>query len=334
MYVYYAKFNINSDLKKIKKDSKKLEDILKDLANKINIHSRDYKYIYKYEYSIEQDEVDEYGNVIKKKIVEEEVYRFINTDLIEESHGEVIIGELIREKPDAINVYNDETHEIEETGISKRVFGTYFVFDLQSEVIAFTERRGLGRKQFINAFEKLSFEMLGDKAVKIYLKQDPGSFEKKVKSLTRVNEINVEIISPNFVDKELDEMEAEAKRLGEEMDEQNVTKMQYNIEASNENKKGVDLNGNLAKEILGKFSIMSMLGYAKSKVTGMIGSSNKIINSEKDAPYVTMINHKDREDNTEFKQHVLRGITQEAARKTIESERKKGENIESDDLDE
>lgn len=334
MIVYYAKFNINSNVEEIKKDNKKLESILEDLGHQIDVNSKKYEYIHVNEYYIKLEEVDEEGNEIKRKISEKEVYRFINTKKLEEKHGDVIVGELMREKPDSIDIYDKKTHKIKSSGINERVFSTLFIFDLRSETIAFTERKGIGRKQFINAFEELSKDILKGKAIKVYLKQDPRSFVDKVQELTRVNEIDVEVISPNFVDEELDELEKEAKRIGEEMDEQNITKMQHNLETSVENDEGIDLKGKFAKDVLEKYSVMSILGYAKSKISGFIGKEAKIIKSEEDAPFMTNINYNERDNQTSFKEHVLRGIKQEAGRRAVMNEINKEQKQNKDELNE
>lgn len=328
--VYYAKFNINSNLEELKKDKGNLEELLSTFANEIDTKHNVYKFIQENEYTISQDEVDEDGNEVKKKVTEIETYRFIKIKRLKEKHGNIIMGELMREKPDSIKIYNNDTHDIESTGINARAYSTSFLFDLKSETIAFTERLGIGRNQFIKAFEELSKAILKDQAVKVILKQNARNFVEQVKELSRVNQIDIEIISPNFVDKELSEIEEEAKKIGEEMDEQNITKMQYYLETSAENDKGIDIEGKYAQETLHKYSIMSVLGYAKAVITGFVGKSPKTIKSEKDAPLVTTISYEDRENEINFKEHVLNAIEREAIKRTIKKQNAnkniKGEN--------
>ncbi|ANU16308.1 hypothetical protein BBI11_04215 [Planococcus maritimus] len=321
MFVYYAKFNINSNVEELKKDKSKLENILGELAHELDTKPQEYVFENEISYYVNQDEFDENGNEIKKKILEIDTYRFINTKRLKEDHGDIIIGDLMREKPDTIKIYNNKTQKIETSGISRRVFSTTFIFDLRSEIIAFTERQGMGKNQFIKAFEELTKTILEDKAIKIILKQNSENFEERVRELTRVNQINVEIISPNFVDKELDEIEKEAKEIGEKMDEQNITKMEYYIETSEENNKGIDLEGEYAKEVLHKFSVMGFLGYSKAVITGFIGKHAKTVKSEKDTPLVTSISYEDRENTEYFKDHVLNAITGEAIKQTVKNQK-------------
>lgn len=315
--VYYAKFNINSDLKKVKEENL-IIDLLLELAYEMEARSNIYKYIYEYDYTIQEDRD---GEEVETVITVQETYRFLDIKISGTGPLSVITGSLMREKPDKINIYNSEEHKITASGINKRAFSTQFIFDLSSETIVFTERNGLGRKQFIRAFEALAEEILTDYNIKIYLKEDPRGFAKKVKELTRVDEINIEIISPNFVDDDLDSLEKEAKKIGKKMDDQNITKMTYYLETSPKNKEGIDLKGSYAKEAFRNYSIMSTLGYSKGVVKGKIGNQTKNIRSQENAPFTTEIDQKERDNLTIFEQHAKSTISREATQRAVEAEK-------------
>lgn len=310
--VYYAKFNVNSDLIDLKEKGK-LQEVLNKFVKDLKQNYKNFNYKKEIQYKEEDPKSGE--EVIKTYT---DIYHVSQLEEVIENEQVFLLGYVVRENPRKIEVFDKGKDEVKNANINQIAHKTAFVFHLPTETIAFTERQSLGRNQIMEALEQIFEQALEEYSVAIYLKEDTRLFIDRLKELKKIEYFEVELVSPNFCEDEMDALREEAREIGNKMDKEGITKKVTSLESKNKEGSGIKTDGEIFKDNLREYEVMSSLGYAKSQVKGKVNSQEVSWTSEEMAPITTEISAEERDNWTDFIKHVFSKVRSLAVQKTLE----------------
>jgi len=310
--VYYAKFNINSDLKDLKEKGK-LEEVLRQFLKNLQKKYKDFNYEKEIQYKEEDPKSGE--KVIRTYT---DIYHVSQLEEVIKNEQVFLRGNIVREHPKKIEKFDKEKDALIDTGIEKVAFEAPFVFHLPTETIAFTERQSFGKNQIIEALENIFEQVLDEYSIAIYLREDTRLFVDRLKELEKIEYFEVELVSPNFCEEEMDALKEEAREIGKKMDEEGITKKVTSLESKNKESNGIKKDGKIFKGNLREYEVMSSLGYAKSQVKGEVNNQEVSWTSEEMAPITTEISPEERDSWADFIKHVFSKVRNLAVQNTLE----------------
>ncbi len=269
--VYFAKFNINSEIYDVYSGKKEL----KSLLNKI------------------------YVGLNEDIELSESTGTFKFTSLNKENNL-VVNGRLVFYGPGTHTSYDPEKGDIEEYLDEHKARYIVFSFDIENEIVGFVPQFGFGHNQFLKRFGALVEGCADIGEVQLYLESDIESFEERIKHLKRVSEINVELIPPN---NDREDFKALFGSEAEELEETGATKFFFKLTASS--KKKIKTTSAYVKRLIKGVG----LGYGKMTVYGENTSHDKVtIKSMDDTPYLRPIADSEKTSIPEVAEKTRAGI--------------------------
>lgn len=273
--MYFSKFNVNSNIDEVYKKEITISEILKDV-----FHTMDEKQelIEKDYYTIQDEKGD------RHRIEEKTKYKFFN--LHKDQDKMIIGGRLLKLKDDKVEKLTGT--EIEELIIKDRVISITFLFDLKTELIAFTVRKGFGYNQFNEHFQNLINSYFEERHFEIFLENNIDFMKEEVKKFQWIGKVEATIIPPNSNDdaiKELLDIEVKACL------EDGIGKKITNLFALDKVSKGVKKTSAMFK----RFMFASANGYGNLILKGTNSDGDMIeFNSKENVPYTKIISDDDK----------------------------------------
>ncbi|MFF2857796.1 hypothetical protein [Peribacillus sp. NPDC058002] len=310
-FLYYAKVNVNSNIHEIHQKQGSIEEIMDRIYDQLNDEV---------EYSIEETKqfIDDSGE--EQSITKTEKYNFSKLDKVKDINKFYITGKLVRRFPFKGEEFDEETRESETVIYNNNSVSTYFLFDLQSEIVVFFERNKLGYNQFIEGFQGLLDQHIPDIGFEVFLAKDKFSVRERIKMFRKVHKITSTIIPPNANEEALEDL---YDRKSEEMAEGNITRQTGIFESHRRNKKGIDINSKEVSNVINISEAFISKGYGKLKVEGENSEGVEIhYDSDADSPIQTRITEKQKNNRDTFVEMSLKGITAILGKQTVDKIKK------------
>lgn len=309
-FLYYAKVNVNSNIHEIHQKRGNIDsigEIMNRIYDKINDDV---------EYTIEETNefIDDSGE--EQSITKTETYNFSNLDKVKDTNKYYISGKLVRRFPYKAEEFDEETRETETVIYKNNSVSTYFLFDLQSELVVFYERNKLGYNQFIEGFQGLLDLHIPDIGFQVYLAKDKFSIRESIKLFHKVRKITSTIIPPNANEEALEDL---YDRKSDEMAEGNITKQTSIFESHKRNQQGLDTKSKDVSNVIDLSEAFISKGYGKLKIEGENSEGVEIhYDSDADSPIQTRITEKQKNDRDTFIEMALKGITAILGKQTVD----------------
>ena len=304
--LYFAKFNINSNINEI--DDGKIKEILQKLYVAI-----DDKVDYVKE--IPTRYTDEDGEV--QVSFREEKYNFSQ---IEKDDGtKVITGWLVRRMPMHIEEFDTKERVSTPTVLDNTSASTMFYIDCEKEIITFTTRLRLGYTQIMEAFEQLFGIYIGDVGFKIFLLKNPFSIDETLERMKKVHKITTTLIPPNAANRAA--LQALLEEKSEELRDANVTTETTIWETDKKNENGINKSSSRFKNLINLIKAFAEKGYGKTEIEGENSIGNIIdFDSDKDAPYVENVSDANKEDRATIIHVSNQGIQKLVIKNTLDNQ--------------
>ncbi|MDD4600035.1 hypothetical protein SDC9_20871 [bioreactor metagenome] len=274
--IYYAKLNINSVVFDIYSGKVKIHEILDKLYTKI-------------------DEETEFAKTTSFYIEEEselkeitELYCF--SDIVKSlSPRKYISGKVVRRFPLHTEEFDEETRTSRKVVLQNNSVSINFYFDVDNEIISFCTRQKFGQNQFVEAFQGLVNQYMKDIDFEIIILQDSLNIREKLQKVYKITKIKSVFVPPNANEEHLRAMYDNSVK---NMEDANVTKKTNIFETSKKSNKGINLQAKMIEDILGTEEAHKKYknGYAKIEAEGEHEDGSRFhYSSEKDSPYITVI---------------------------------------------
>lgn len=282
--MYFAKININEEIYEVYKHSEKAEEIFCKLLSK------------KWQ---EETIVHTQGNKLNQDSDKEEVYKFINIDMVYDKG--YLVGRLIEIFRDDLSLYDrnkDDINSISQSELSREI---PFYFDWKNEIVAFIPSKKFSRKKFLVCFEELLNKIYGEQMFSVYLKNNIGDLKRAVNSFSKVSEIEITLVPPNSNKEEFDDL---FPKSGDELEETQGTKFYQKISAPH-SKTGLNIQASLFQRMITGVA----KGFGQFTALGKDSSGNtKRFSSDKSAPQRKYIKESSRNSFNEVIEYGRAGI--------------------------
>lgn len=257
--MYFAKFNLNSNIHEVYKNPNLRIEILKKMIGAVN-----------QEHTI----TDVYNNEFK----------FCELD--RNLDDMYIAGRVVKIFSGEIETYNKKEDNTYSEARPNLAHSVAFYFDLMHEEIAFCSKRGFSNKDFIQTFKLLIEKFMPDLEFEIIMEQNFKEFESIVNRMNKIVRARLILIPPN--DPNYNEFKAIYGRSFEEIEETKSTKYIQEIQVSKKSEQPINTNTKFFKNSYYAIS----KGYGRMTVEDCDGHS---ISSEISAPYKESIPEKSRD---------------------------------------
>lgn len=254
--MYFAKFNINSEIFDVYDDDGLKETILDSVFNKMN---------------------DKYQYIEKSGTDKETRYKFCTLEKNIEKF--FIAGRLVKIFKGDFSTYNKEKDDIDTYYYDNSASGITFYFDLKREEIAFTARNNFGRKEFAEKFTLLVEGCVEEYEFEVVLETNIDKLKERIKEFAHVSQVTAIIIPPNNDKKAFKRLYGATAK---DIKEANATKYTQVLNApATKNSSGINTESDFMERML--YGVE--LGYATLSVTGKNENNPKYtITSDEHAP--------------------------------------------------
>lgn len=278
--MYLAKVNINAKIFEVYEDKLKIDIVLKEIYEKLNV-SKVYT-----EYNKEQY-IDKLGN--KSNYIKKSKYQFVELERNDEN--KVIVGKIVRNFNRPTEQLDNKTKEVTDTYTDEYV-SIYFYFDVTRELITFCSRQSFGYNQFTNAFNNLLNLTIGGYGFEVFLQKDKNLLDEKLKEFKRISKITAKLVPPNSNEEELQELRNTLSYIGDCQDS-NASKYKIELSDSEENP-GIRMQSKIMQDTIKAVT----RGYGDMTAQGYNGSDSKhTMKSNKDAALTCIIDEKLQEED-------------------------------------
>lgn len=302
--IYFAKVNINEQIYKVYNDEISLDSLLSDVYRNIENQT-----------ILSDKEFDSYIKAIEEKEIKDVDFdqqelsnpelsntgRYKFFDISKSNTAEKIIsGRLGYIKPGTHSSYDPEEDTVIEEFDENKIDYITFYFDVDNEIIAFTNSRGLRNNRILRVISALIRKATGI-GLELYLEKNVIDFKKGVGEVDTLKKIEVDLIPPNNNDEEFEDLfNVTGERVKESEAEE--IKQQY----STKKKKGLNKRSKLVQKII----IGVGLSYANAKFSGFDKQDEIIsVDSRKKFPYTKEVRSKDSKDKIIISRKAEQGIT-------------------------
>lgn len=277
--LYFSKVNVNATIFDVYNEKIKLSDILDELFQKLNDKK---EYIKKEEKSIKDDD----GNF--ELMIQEELFNFSELEKVIDENRKYITGKLVRRYPLHAEQFDEKRRKSKEVTHYNNSTSIFFYFDLNSEIISFTERQKFGYKQFNVAFQELLNIFMDSTGFEIFLINDPFTIEERLKKAHKINKLKSTIIPPNNNDSSIEELYSDEVA---QLKESNVQKKTSIFEVHKNSFDGINIDAEMIKRAYSTVAIKNVSkGYGTIEVEGEEEDGTKFtFNSEVHSPFKTFI---------------------------------------------
>ena len=307
--LHYAKVNINSNIFDVYDKKTSIQDIMKELFSSINVIEEYYKVETR---TFRDDEGEE--RVVESR----EIYNFSEIEKDEDVNKLQITGKLIRRYPIVTEEFDETTRTSRRTVIQNNSSSIMFYFDLEKEIIVFSERQKFGTKQFLESFKELLNIFHKDVGFEIFLLQDPFTMKERLESAYKIRKIKSTVIPPNVNEEALRDL---YNKEVEEMKDANITKKTNVFEINEKSSQGINIKSKMVEEVLDTNDAYEKFarGYGKLEVEGENRDGTLFkFDSEKDSLYQTQIPDREKNSLNKFIEYGKKGITIFLGKKTID----------------
>ena len=283
--MYYAKINVNKEIYDVYSEKTTVQKILDKL------YSSDWQ---KEKLLVATKEKDDNGKPLNETI------KFISID--KKPDQNILVGRMAKIFQDELALYNEDLDDIQDLPTKSLTRSIPFFFDVKNEIVAFIPKQQFSKELFIRCFETLINKLYGDEMFKVFLKQNMGHFEKKLKFLSSIRSIEVVLIPPNTSKSDFDALFADN---AEEIQETQSTKFEQKYSAPYD-KDGLNIKAKLFQRIIRGIE----KGYGIMKVYGVTSDGkSRHINSDINAPYKTQVDNRHRDSLVEVENYGRAGIS-------------------------
>lgn len=304
--LYFAKFNINSNINEISDDD--ITYILNKLYNSID-DKKDYKKDVPVRYRDEEGETQYTFNT--------ERYNFSQIDKDDETKS--ITGWIVRRMPTHTEEFDEEDRVSIPTVLDNTSASTMFYINFEEEIITFTTKGRFGYLQIMDSFEKLFEIYLEDISFKIYLIKNPFDIDEALDRMKVVHKITTTLIPPNAANRSALEQLFEEKTA--EFKDTNITSETTTWETDKKNKKGINKSSERFKNFISIIKAFAQRGYGSTEMEGTNSEGTQIeFDFDKDAPYVEFISDDNKDDRTTIIKVSNQGISKLAAKRTLDNQ--------------
>lgn len=311
-FLYYAKVNVNSNIHEARQKEGGISEIMNRIYNKLNDEV---------EYVVGETNIfiDDSGE--EQSITKTDTYNFSNLEKVKEGNKYHISGKIVRRFPFKGEEFDQETRESQIVVYDDNAVSTYFLFDLESELVVFFERSKFGYNQFIEGFQGLLDLHIPDIGFMVFLAKDQYSVGERIKMFYRFNKITSTIIPPNANEEAMDEL---YDKKSEELSSGNITRQTSIFESHKRSEKGIDINTQEVSNSLNTSKAFIAKGYGNLKIEGENNAGIEIYyNSDADSPIQTKITDKQKNHRETFTEMALKGISAILGKQTINRFNKK-----------
>lgn len=306
-FLYYAKVNVNSNIHEVRPK----KDGISAIMNRIYYELND-----EVEYVVEETNnfVDDSGE--EQSITKSDTYNFSELEKVNDGNDYYISGKIVLRFPFKGEEFDQETRESRLVVYNKNAVSTYFLFDLESELVVFFERTKLGYNQFIEGFQGLLDLHIPDIGFLIFLAKDQYAVGERIKMFHRFNKITSTIIPPNANEEALEEL---YDKKSEELSSGNITRQTSIFETHKRNKHGINIHTEEVSKTIDTGKAFITKGYGNLKIEGENKAGVEInYNSDADSPIQTKITGKQKNEKETFKQMALKGIIAILGQQTVD----------------
>lgn len=274
--IYFAKFNINEKINRVRDGSENLDKLLNDVFNGIN-------------------------QKLKVKDVENEsiIYKFVNLDYI--SSKMTINGDIVKIYDGIDSNYDEKNDEVIDTFAKNKADYVSFSFDVKNEIIGFVPKQSFSRNSFINYFRLLVEQCvpsIGE--TEIILLKSKNKLENEFKKMEKMRDLEVFLIPENG---DRDALKDILKDVMPEVQETNAQHL--NIKLKGTLKEPLDKDSKLIK----KFKSIALMAYATLKASGKNSEGDEFkIDSEKDLLLTKDIRGDNRNSLSEIEELTQKGV--------------------------
>ncbi|MDR9749292.1 hypothetical protein [Paenibacillus taichungensis] len=305
--LHYAKVNINSNIFDVYKQESSIEDIMERLFELINDKTEYEKSSYRSFMNGEERSEFRYS----------ETYNFSELNKVKKGNQFYIIGKLVRRYPIFTEEFDALTRTSRPAVISNNSTSILFYFDLESEIVVFSERQKFGYNQFTESMKELLNLSHAQIGYEVFLLNDPYTMKERLERAHKVKRIKSVVIPPNVNEEALGDLYDKDVK---EMEEANITKKTNLFEVNDKSNKGINVNSKLVSAVINTNEAYEKYakGYGRLEVEGEYadGSTFKF-DSEEDSPYQTHIEEREKNDWQRFKALAQKGISIFRAKVTI-----------------
>lgn len=292
-FMYFSKFNINSQIFDVYKEPALQEKILNLVFQRID--------------STEAVEGED----------EESKYKFC--DIIKDYDNFTVAGRLVKIFDGEEQTYDPVEDTVTTIWQQDKAESCTFCFDLKTEQIAFIIRRGLKYRQFNKYFKLLIEKHFPEDAFEVYLENNVGELKKKISAMQRILSIESTIIPPNANEAEYDLLFGATR---DEIRKSGATLYRQGLEITAKSKKSIMINNGLVNRMFYAIS----KGYGELVAKGRDRDNTPItIKSDEDAPYVAAIPEQEKDSLTAFRERALPEIDKLVAEKQLRTMEATGE---------
>lgn len=274
--IYFAKFNINEKINRVRDGSENLDKLLNDVFNGIN-------------------------QKLKVKDAENEsiIYKFVNLDYI--SSKMTINGDIVKIYDGIDSNYDEKNDEVIDTFAKNKADYVSFSFDVKNEIIGFVPKQSFSRNSFINYFRLLVEQCvpsIGE--TEIILLKSKNKLENEFKKMEKMRDLEVFLIPENG---DRDALKDILKDVMPEVQETNAQHL--NIKLKGTLKEPLDKDSKLIK----KFKSIALMAYATLKASGKNSEGDEFkIDSEKDLLLTKDIRGDNRNSLSEIEELTQKGV--------------------------
>lgn len=238
--VYFAKFNINSNINKIHRKQVKIEDILIKMFNDINDDII-------YNYGEEPNTYEKDGEIITY-FGKQYFYSF--SELIKDETMKSIAGRLVRVDKIKDTIFNKETKLIEERNVDNHAEYITFYWEVLNETIAFTTKHTFKYNQFFIGLKGILDSILNEYTAEFVLDKNNFEIRENLSKFYKIRKIKTISVTANANDGEIKSFDEKYKKLLEENTEANIEKRKEEFSVSKKNEEGINRNSNIVERIL------------------------------------------------------------------------------------
>lgn len=292
--VYFAKFNINSEIYEIYKEPKLLNEILGDIAGSLT-NSK----------SIVLEKQTDLPSDATESGAQDERIKFVD---LEYNRGKnYIFGRIARIGAKESEKYVPSLDTVQTTIEDNHACTATFYFDLSSEIIAFITRQEIGYKQFLQYFKNLVELCMPDIEVELFLEHNMAELMEKIKRFEVVSKVTTTLIPPNSNNDE--DMDSLFGICAPDMKTAGITKIvQVATGSIKRLKKGIDIGSDWFSRIM-KFGVARGYGYVD--VEGKDSSGLKYtVSSNEDALFKKPISDQGKHAFDELQSVARSGISE------------------------
>ncbi|MBB3111956.1 hypothetical protein FHS18_004024 [Paenibacillus phyllosphaerae] len=307
--LHYAKVNINSNIFDVYDNKVTIQGIMRELFSTIDVNEEYHKVEVR---TFKDDEGEE------KSVEYREVYNFSELAKEEDVNKLQVSGKVVRRYPIVTEEFDETTRTSRRTVLENNSSSILFYFDLETEIVVFSERQKFGTRQFIEAFQELLNIFHKSVGFEIYLLQDPFSMKERLENAYKIRKIKSTIIPPNVNEEALRDL---YDKEVEEMKEAHITKKTNVFEINEKSTQGINLKSKMVEQVLETNEAYEKFarGYGKLEVEGENRDGTLFkFDSEKDSLYQTQIPEREKKSLETFIEYCKKGIAIFSAKKTID----------------